>query len=63
MCVATAIAYASYRVKVGGISPLGWFDTGFVLLEAVFFITSRDTLSKYYMRSKQLLASERKSDG
>ena len=55
--VATAIAYACYRVKLGGVS-LGWVDLGFLLIEVVFFATSRDTLRKYYSRSQQLLAPD-----
>jgi hypothetical protein len=60
MFVASAIAYGCYRVKLGGPLPLGWLDIGFVLLEGIFFVTSRDTLRKYYVRSEQLLAPARK---
>lgn len=56
MVVASAAAYACYRVRIGGLLPVGWPDVGFVLLEAVFLITSRDTLRKYYHRGAQLLA-------
>lgn len=56
MFVATAIAYVCYRVKLGGVWPLGWFDLSVGCLELVFFATSRDTLSRYYTRSQQLLA-------
>ncbi|NLF73617.1 MAG: hypothetical protein GX575_31650 [Candidatus Anammoximicrobium sp.] len=56
--VATAIAYACYRVKLGGFWPLGWLDLAFIVLEVIFFATSRDTLHKYYSRSQQLLASD-----
>lgn len=55
MLVATAIAYISYRIKLGAIWPIGWLDLGVLFLEAVFFVTSRDTLAKYYARSEQLL--------
>ena len=55
--VATAIAYACYRTKLGGLWPLGWPDVLFVTLEFIFLITSRDTLRKYYSRSQQLLAT------
>lgn len=55
MFVATAVTYACYRVKLGGVIPLGWLDVGFLVLEVVFFATSRDTLRKYYTRSQQLL--------
>src|SRR5437899_8339262 len=40
--VALAVAYACYRVKLGGLLPLSWPDLGCVVLEAVFFATSRD---------------------
>lgn len=55
MLIATAITYACYRLKLGPLSGIEWQDFGFVVLEAVFFVTSRDTLRKYYTRSKQLL--------
>ncbi len=32
MGIATAAAYACYRVKLGGLLPLGWPDLGFVLV-------------------------------
>jgi hypothetical protein len=35
-------------------------DLGFLAPEAVFFTTSRDTLGKYYARSRQLLAPARR---
>jgi len=60
MLVATAIAYACYRTHLSSILPLGWPDVGFVVLEAVFYATSRDTLQKYYARSQQLLAPRRR---
>jgi len=55
MFVATAIAYACYRSNLGGVWPLGWPDLAFPMLETVFLLTSRDTLRKYYNRSRQLL--------
>lgn len=55
MLVAVAIAYGCHRVRVGDLS-LGWIDLGAVLLEIVFFATSRDTLGKYNARCRQLLA-------
>lgn len=67
MFIALLIAYACYRVHLGGLLPLGWPDLGFLLLEGVFLLTSRDTLRKYYSRSSQLLApkarSTRREDG
>ena len=53
--IATAIAYACYRMKLGGLLPLGWIDAAFLLVETVFIATSRDTLNKYYSRGRQLL--------
>ena len=55
MGVATAIAYVFYRVKLGGILPLGWLDAAFVVGEFIFIATSRDTLRKYYRRTSGLL--------
>lgn len=45
MFPACAIAYTCDRVKLGGMVPLGWLDVAFVVLEVIFFITSRDTES------------------
>ena len=56
MFVATAVAYACYRIHLGGILPLGRLDVGFIVLEVIFFATSRDTLRKYYTCGQQLLA-------
>jgi len=56
MIVATAVAYVCYRVKLGGLWPLGWLDLAFVGAEVVFYATSRDTLRKYYVRTQQLLS-------
>jgi hypothetical protein len=55
MVVAGAVAYASYRVHLGSVWPLGWPDLLFLCGEAVFWATSRDNLRKYYARSRQLL--------
>ena len=54
--IALAIAYGCYRVRLGSTVSLGWPDIVFVLLEAVFLITSRDVLKKYHVRSHQLLS-------
>jgi len=56
MVVGMAVAYACYRFRTGGVLPLGWPDLGFALLEAIFFITSRDTLRNYCDRTRQLLS-------
>ena len=53
--VALAIAYVSYRIKHGNFWPLGWLDAGFLAIEAILLLTSRDTLRKYDLRSQQLL--------
>lgn len=54
--VALGIAYGCYRVNLGATATLGWLDALFVLLEAVFWAASRDTISKYHRRSRQLLS-------
>lgn len=59
MVVAVLAAYVCYRAKLGGLLPLGWIDAGVLLLEAVFFVTSRDNLRKYYSRSRQLFGVTR----
>ena len=61
MFVATLVAYACYRARLGGLTALGWTDLGVLLLEIIFFATSRDTLRKYYGRSRRLLAGRRDS--
>lgn len=53
MLIAVAVVYGGYRVRLGG-HAVGWVDLGVVVLEGVFFVTSRDTLRKYYSRSLQL---------
>jgi hypothetical protein len=63
MLVATAISYACYRVRLGGLLPLGWADLGILALGGIFFLTSRDTLQKYYARSRQLLAVRTRAKG
>ncbi len=53
--VALAFAYAARRVSLGFFSaPIGWPDTGFVLLAVILFLGSRDTLRKYYDRASML---------
>jgi hypothetical protein len=56
MLVALALALGGYRASLGGVWPPGWPDLAFVVLEAIFFATSRDTLRKYYARTGQLLS-------
>ena len=55
--IALAIAYSCYRIKHGSFWPLGWFDVGFVVIEAIFLLASRDTIAKYYSRGTQLLGT------
>jgi hypothetical protein len=55
MFVATAIAYGCYRARLGDVWLPCWPDLVFAFVEAVFFLTSRDTLRKYYTRGRQLL--------
>ncbi len=56
MAVATAFAYVSYRLE-SDVATIGWLDAAVVLIETVFFVTSRDNLRKYYDRSQQLLST------
>lgn len=58
MFVATAVAYACYRVRLGWLGPWGWIDAGVAVMEVVFYVTSRDTLRKYYVRGSQVLRAE-----
>ncbi len=59
MAIATALAYVCYRAHLGMNGSWGWLDAGVVGLEVVFFVTSRDTLRKYYDRANQLLSKPR----
>lgn len=59
MSVAMPIAYLCHRFASGAMLSLGWLDLGFVAVEAVFLTTSRDTLSKYQVRTRQLLATNK----
>lgn len=62
MTVALLFAYVCYRVNLNNQLSLGWIDVGFIVLEPLFFLTSRDTLTKYYSRSKKLFAGTRQSN-
>ena len=55
--VALAITYICYRVKIGGLLPVGGLDIAFVALETIFLATSRDTWRRYYVRAYQVLAA------
>ncbi len=56
MFVAVLIAYLGYRVHFGW-RAFDMCDLALLVLEPVFFLTSRDTLKKYYTRSEQLFTS------
>ena len=55
MFVATAITWICHRITMESKCQLSWIDPTFVLVEAIFFLTSRDTLRKYLNRTGQLL--------
>lgn len=55
MFVATFFAYLCFRISPDSAGVTVLVDIGFVGLETVFFLTSRDTLCKYYTRTAQLL--------
>jgi hypothetical protein len=59
MLVATAIAYLCRWVQIGALCHLDWVDPAFFLIETIFFLTSRDTLGKYYRRTEALLSGGR----
>ncbi len=61
MFVATAITWICHRISVRPPCQMTWIDLGFVLVEAIFFLTSRDTLRKYLTRTEQLLATAKES--
>jgi hypothetical protein len=53
-----AVAFAAIACLVGGegiAKAIGWPGVGFLALEFVLFAGSRDTLRKYYSRTRQLL--------
>jgi len=55
MLIATAIAWICHRIQLGKLWHVDLFDAAFGAIEIIFFMTSRDTLRKYYVRTKQLL--------
>ena len=57
MFVATAIIWIGHRMTTESNCQLSWIDPTFVLVEVVFFLTSRDTLRQYQQRTKQLLTA------
>lgn len=59
MFVATAITWICHRIAIEPRCQISWVDPTFVIVEAVFFLTSRDTLKKYLKRTEQLLSGLR----
>lgn len=55
MFVAVAVAWIGHRFATGWLGSLNPIDATVFVLEFVFFVTSRDTLRKYYVRLGQLL--------
>jgi hypothetical protein len=61
MLVAVVFLYCCRRTALGfWTAPFGWTDAAFLALAVIFYVTSRDTLRKYYDRGRALL-SERPS--
>jgi hypothetical protein len=60
MFIATAIVYLCYGLKSESLLPFGAWTILLFVLEAIFLVTSRDTLSKYFIRSQQLLSTSQK---
>lgn len=58
MFVATFVAYACFWLSGKPAANPALVHVGFVAIEAVFLLTSRDTLRKYYVRTKQLFATQ-----
>jgi hypothetical protein len=58
MLVALGLAYAA-RAWAGGVFPGqgGWRDVGFLVIGAVLYLGSRDSLRKYYQRTASILGS------
>lgn len=56
--VAAAFTYTAWLISSGkGIRAAGWANVHFVVLEAILFANSRDTLAKFYSRVAQLLGT------
>ena len=56
---ATAIAWICHRITLESKCQLSWIDPAFIVVDAIFFLTSRDTLRKYLNRTGQLLSADR----
>lgn len=60
LVVALVFAYILRHVALAASGyPWGWWDVAFLVLESIFFLGSRDTLSKYYRRTERLLSPKR----
>lgn len=57
--VAAALSYGIWRFSAAASAASLGTDIGFVLLEALLYAGSRDTLRKYYERSAQVLRPRR----
>ena len=58
MFISAGFTYLAWLVWNGkGLKAVGWANLYFVALEIVLFVTSRDTLAKYYSRVSQLLGT------
>jgi len=56
--VAAGFAYVAWLISNGkGIRAAGWANVHFIVLEAILFANSRDTLAKFYSRVAQLLGT------
>jgi hypothetical protein len=60
MLLAVALGYALWRINGAPHSPIPAPDVMFALLEIILYAASRDTLRKYYDRTRQLLGTERR---
>lgn len=56
--IAVVWTWIARRASLGMLSGFGWADVGYTLLVALFFLGSRDTFRKYYLRTGQLLGIE-----
>lgn len=54
---ATAFTYTSWRIDVGLKVPILFQDILFSVLAVILFVSSRDTLAKYYRRGSDFLES------
>ncbi len=55
--IALIIAHVFWRISTPfGPSSSWWIDASFVFIDVVFFLTSRNTLERYYRRTADLLS-------